>query len=114
MASVLRTGYAVYPSIKLQDIKTNSKTGKTQVSFIKELLFGDFIKPYIVKNDYVRQTVVENKKEVEYIKVRCRNADGYIKESDMQAERVLEVNFIDVGQGGRMPHCHARRQTLSH
>ena len=103
MASVLRTGYAVYPSIKLQDIKTNSKTGKPQVSFIKELLFGDFIKPYIVKNDYVRQTVVENKKEVEYIKVRCRNADGYIKESDMQAERVLEVNFIDVGQGDG---CH--------
>ena len=103
MATILRTGYAVYPSIKLQDIKTNAKTGKTQVSFIKELLFGDYIKPYIVKNDYVRQTVVENKKEVEYIKVRCRNADGYIKESDMQAERILEVNFIDVGQGDG---CH--------
>ncbi len=103
MATILRTGYAVYPSIKLQDIKTNAKTGKTQVSFIKELLFGDYIKPYIVKNDYVRQTVVENKKEVEYIKVRCRNADGYIRESDMQAERILEVNFIDVGQGDG---CH--------
>lgn len=103
MATILRTGYAVYPSIKLKDIKTDSKTGKTKVSFIKELLFGDYIRPYIVKNDYVRQVVTENKKEVEYIKVRCRNADGYIKESDMQAERILEVNFIDVGQGDG---CH--------
>ena len=89
MATILRTGYAVYPSIKLKDIKTDSKTGKTKVGFIKELLFGDYIRPYIVKNDYVRQVVTENKKEVEYIKVRCRNADGYIKESDMQAERIL-------------------------
>ena len=103
MATILKTGYAVYPSVKLNEIKIDSKTGKAKVSFIKELLFGDYIKPYVVKNDYVRQVVVESKKEVEYIKVRCRNADGYIKESDMQAERVLEVNFIDVGQGDG---CH--------
>ena len=103
MATTMRTGYAVYPSVKLNDIKTDTKTGKAKVSFIKELLFGDYIRPYIVKNDYVRQVVVENKKEVEYIKVRCRNADGYIKESDMQAERILEVNFVDVGQGDG---CH--------
>ena len=103
MAKILRTGYAVYPSIKLNDIKTDSKTGKSKVSFIKELLFGDYIKPYIANNDYVRKVVDNGDKKVEYIMVRCRNADGYILESDMQAERILEVNFIDVGQGDG---CH--------
>ncbi len=103
MGTILRTGYAVYPSVKLRDIKTDPKTGKSKIGFVKELLFGDFIKPYVVNNDYVRQTVVENKKKVEYIKVRCRNADGYILESELQAERILEVNFIDVGQGDG---CH--------
>ena len=103
MATVLKTGYAVYPSVKMKELKTNSKTGEKELVFRKELLFGDYIKPYIVDNAYETIQVTEEKKEVEYIKVRCRGADGYIKESDMQAERILEVNFIDVGQGDG---CH--------
>lgn len=103
MAKILRTGYAVYPSVKLKKITTDAKTGKKGTTFIKELLFGDFIKPYISGNEYVKEIVTENKKDVEYIKVRCRNADGYIKESEMQAERILEINFVDVGQGDG---CH--------
>ncbi|MBR4134837.1 MAG: MBL fold metallo-hydrolase [Bacteroidales bacterium] len=103
MAAILRTGYAVYPSVSLMGFKIDSKTKKKKFSFIKELLFGDYIKPYIENNDYVRIKVTEKNEEVEYVKVRCRNADGYIKESEMQAERILEVNFIDVGQGDG---CH--------
>ena len=103
MGTVLKTAYAVYPSVKLKGFKTDSKTGKKKFTFIKELLFGDYIKPYVSHNDYVRIKVTENKKEVEYVKVRCRNADGYIKESEMQAERILEINFVDVGQGDG---CH--------
>jgi len=103
MAAILKTGYAVYPSVPLMGFKIDSKTKKKKFSFIKELLFGDYIRPYIEENDYVRIKVTEKKEEVEYIKVRCRNADGYIKESEMQAKRILEVNFIDVGQGDG---CH--------
>lgn len=103
MATVLKTGYATYPSIKLRGFNTNPKTGKKDFGIIKELLFGDFIKPYLVNNAYETKLVTEGKKEVEYIKVRCRGADGYIKESEMQATRILEINFIDVGQGDG---CH--------
>lgn len=34
-----------------------------------------------------------------YKKIHCRNADGWVHENDLQLNRVLEVNFIDVGQG---------------
>ena len=103
MATVLKTGYAVYPSVKLQKLTTDSKTGNKKLSFVKELLFGDYIKPYIVDGTYQTVKVKQGKSDVEYIKVRCRGTDGYIKESEMQADRILEVNFIDVGQGDG---CH--------
>ena len=104
MATVLKTAYAVYPSVILKDFKTDKKTGKKKFTFVKELLFGDYVKPYInVDNSYVTKTVTEDKKEVEYIKVRTRGVDGYLKEDDIQAKRILEVNFVDVGQGDG---CH--------
>ncbi len=103
MAIVLREAFAIYPSVKLKGFKKNSKTEKKEFVFLKELLFGDYIQPYVVDDDYVRKTIIEGKNEVEYIKVRSRRTTGYIKESDMQAERVLEINFVDVGQGDG---CH--------
>ena len=96
---LLRVGYATYPSVKLQKLSFDSEKGKYKLSFVKELLFGDFMQPYVKDNAYVTAEV----SGVEYIKVRCRNADGYIKKTEMQAERPLEVNFIDVGQGDG---CH--------
>ncbi|HEY0679078.1 MAG TPA: hypothetical protein VGD17_12375, partial [Chitinophagaceae bacterium] len=39
----------------------------------------------------------------DYIKVRARGIDGYIQPDQMQPNRILEVNFIDVGQGDG---CH--------
>ncbi|HOY41355.1 MAG TPA: hypothetical protein PLX60_05800 [Chitinophagales bacterium] len=96
---LLKTAYAVYPSVNLNGYKKDPKTKKLKFGFIKELLFGDYIKPYIKDNAY--ETILINNKE--YIKVRARNADGYIKVEQMQAERILEVNFIDVGQGDG---CH--------
>jgi hypothetical protein len=52
MASPLKTAYAVYPSVKLKGFKTDKKTGKKKFSFIKELLFGDYVKPYLKGNSY--------------------------------------------------------------
>ena len=103
MATILKKAFAVYPSVKMKGFKKNPKTEKMEFVFLKELLFGDYIQPFVVDNDYVRKKITEGKKEVEYIKVRSRRRTGYIKESDMQAERILEINFVDVGQGDG---CH--------
>ena len=35
----IATGYATYPSVKLQKLTTDPNTGKQTLSFIKELLF---------------------------------------------------------------------------
>ena len=107
--------FAAYPFVCLQDIKEpeppkkKKKTGKEKeekvtkqakkLVFIKQLLFGDYIKATVEDGKYVTETLDG---EV-YYKVHCRNADGYLKWSDMQSERPLEVNFIDVGQGDG---CH--------
>ena len=103
MAAPLKTAYAVYPSVKLKGFKTDKKTGEKKFGFIKELLFGDYVKPYLNGTAYDTKIVTERKKEVEYIKVRARGVDGYLKKDEIQAERILEVNFIDVGQGDG---CH--------
>ena len=105
MSTLLKTAFATYPSVKLKNIEVDKKSGKTLISTKKELLFGDYIQPFLNENgtDYERLVVVEKKKEVEYIKVYCRGAVGYILESEMQPNRILEVNFIDVGQGDG---CH--------
>lgn len=101
--NIKKVGYATYPSVKLQAMQTDPETGKTKFTFIKELLFGDYMSPIIEDGDYVTKTVTSSKKTEEYIKVHCRNADGWIKRSEMQFDRPLEINFIDVGQGDG---CH--------
>ena len=97
---VLEKAYAVYPSVKMYKKVTDSKTGEVTLKFEKELLFGDTIKPAILKSGDYSRKVIEGE---EYIRVSCRRHSGYIKESDMQEQPVLEVNFIDVGQGDG---CH--------
>ncbi len=93
---IIKQGFAVYPSVKLYGtVKKTKKWG-----FIKELLFGDYIKPVIKNNKYETFT---DTKGITRIKVRARNADGYILPEQIQANRILEVNFIDIGQGDG---CH--------
>ena len=104
MGELLNVGYATFPSVKMFNYKTNKKKkGVKTFGFVKELLFGDYIRPFISHGDYVRLTVTEGKYPGEYIKVRSRDFTGFIHEEDMQRESVLEVNFIDVGQGDG---CH--------
>ena len=94
-------GYATYPSVKLRSIEIDPETGEKKLGFIKELLFGDYMGAYEKDGggDYDSQWVNGE----EYIMVHCRNYDGYIKKEEIQFERPLEVNFIDVGQGDG---CH--------
>ncbi len=69
--------YATYPSAKVYDGE-----GKE----IHHLLWGDWVN---VKGD-----AVEGK-----VPVHVRGCDGFMFETDLQEERVLELVFVDVGQG---------------
>lgn len=103
MAAPLKTAYASYPSVKLKGMVPDKKNGGEKFAFLKELLFGDWVAPEIKNNKYVTATFTEDKKDVTYVKVRARGTSGYLREEDFQANRVLEVNFVDVGQGDG---CH--------
>lgn len=59
--------------------KTNGKTSLTQ------LIFGDHL--YVDGNDG------------DWLRVFSRGVNGWIHESEIQDERILEINFVDVGQG---------------
>ena len=61
MATILKKAFAVYPSVKMKGFKKNSKTEKYEFVFLKELLFGDYIQPYVVDDDYVRKTITEGR-----------------------------------------------------
>lgn len=103
MPTVLKNAFAIYPSVKLKGFKPDPKTGQKKFGILKELLFGDYVRPYLKDGAYETKTVTERNRRVPYVKVRARGVDGYLKEEDFQAERILEVNFVDVGQGDG---CH--------
>ena len=100
--AIIRKGYgfAIYPNVKVKGDKLDKKTKKKSFGFLKELLFGDYIKPYLDSNNNPVERVVGR---TTYIKVRARRQDGYIKPNEIQANRILEVNFVDVAQGDG---CH--------
>lgn len=91
-------GFATYPSVKLKGFKKNKK-GEFKFGFLKELLFGDYIRPYEKNGNIIKKKVGSK----EYIKVRARRRTGYILETEIQFNRILEVNFVDIGQGDG---CH--------
>lgn len=76
--------FASYPSVKIYKKPTGS-------SWNEHLLFGDYIK--------ILDPEINNKR----VYARSRNSNGWVKVSEIQTERVLEVNFIDIGQGDG---CH--------
>ncbi len=39
----------------------------------------------------------------DWINIRCRGKNGWVKKERLQTERILEVNFVDIGQGDG---CH--------
>ncbi len=53
---------------------------------IQQLLWGDFLR-------------LLGGKEGEWVEVRARGQNGWMREEDLQEERLLEVNFVDIGQG---------------
>lgn len=92
-------GFAIFPSVKVMESKTDSK-GKTAFSWASHLLFGDYIK-LLTGPDGLPVFMQHNSKQ--YVKVRGRNRNGWVLPHDIQPERILKVNFVDVGQGDG---CH--------
>ncbi len=76
--------YAEFPSIKIY----KSSEGN---SWNNHLLFGDYIK-------IINTNVVNNR-----IYVKSRNTMGWVKTNQIMKNRVMEVNFVDIGQGDG---CH--------
>jgi beta-lactamase superfamily II metal-dependent hydrolase len=76
--------FATYPDAKIYKESTGSKWGN-------HLLFGDYIR--------ILDTTIVNGR----VKARSRNTTGWVKVGSLQKNRILEVNFIDIGQGDG---CH--------
>lgn len=74
--------FAGYPSAGVY-----KKPGKREPgAAVQQLLWGDWLKPLGIK-------------EGKWVQVRARNQTGWMHEDDIQEERLLEVNFVDIGQG---------------
>ena len=63
--------------------------------FVFDAPDGDKVE-HTIWGDYVGLTGVE---DGDWVQVRARGTDGWMRRSEIQAERLLEVNFVDVGQG---------------
>lgn len=51
---------------------------------------------HLIWGDYV---MVRGGEEGDWVEVRARGQDGWMKKSDLQQNRLLEVNYVDIGQG---------------
>jgi beta-lactamase superfamily II metal-dependent hydrolase len=92
-------GFAVFPEVRIFD-KPGGKS-------IQHLLFGDYITPpknktrtaYLKWNE---SSLQEHEGET-WLRVRSRQDEGWIRLDEIQTDRLLEVNFVDIGQGDG---CH--------
>ncbi|MGN6292523.1 MAG: ComEC/Rec2 family competence protein [Chitinophagaceae bacterium] len=92
-------GFAVFPEVRIYD----RPGGKS----IQHLLFGDYITPpknkartaYLKWNE---SSLQEHERET-WLHVRSRQDEGWIRLDEIQIDRLLEVNFVDIGQGDG---CH--------
>ncbi|WP_299547061.1 hypothetical protein [Seonamhaeicola sp.] len=57
---------------------------------VNHLIFGDF-------------ATFDNETNGEWIKINCRGNDGWVKKKHLTNKRILEINFVDIGQGDG---CH--------
>ncbi len=79
--------YAAYPSaVVYREKVAGARKGKKPV---QQVIWGDWIKVL--------------KKDGDWRQVKARGETGWMHKDDLQDERLLEVNFVDVGQGDG---CH--------
>jgi beta-lactamase superfamily II metal-dependent hydrolase len=77
MAAIM---FAAYPAPFIRE------TPKANGAKKQQLLWGDFVRH-------------QGEEAGEWVKVRGRNEIGWMHRDDLQQERLLEINFVDIGQG---------------
>jgi beta-lactamase superfamily II metal-dependent hydrolase len=90
-------GFAVFPEARIFE--------SPGVKSIQHLIFGDYITPPKKEGRYVKWSgkLIQEVAGQQWINVRSRQEEGWMKLSDIQLDRILEVNFVDIGQGDG---CH--------
>jgi beta-lactamase superfamily II metal-dependent hydrolase len=79
-----RIAFAGFPSAAVYELGTRT-TPPAKLKPLRQLLWGDFL------------TVLD---EVGgFLRVRVRGSEGWIRKTDTQANRLLEIVFVDIGQG---------------
>ena len=72
--------FSGFPSVLMYE-EPNARSTK-----IQHLLWGDWVDQ-------------KNERDGEWVKIHARGCDGWVKEAKLQDEQLLEVNFVDIGQG---------------
>lgn len=91
-------GFCVFPDARIFD----APNGKSK----QHLLFGDYITPPKTPGGAYKKWTPSLLRQVGahwWLQVRSRQEEGWMKLDDMQINRILEVNFVDIGQGDG---CH--------
>ena len=78
------TAFISYPFAVQWKEKGNASDSKGKDP-LNQLLWGDWAKVEDIKGNW--------------IKIRSRNRSGWVRQDNLQENRILEVNFVDVGQG---------------
>lgn len=94
-------GFAVFPEVRMYDKPVDGKS-------IQHLIFGDYITPpkKADNSGYEKWSsahLTTDAQGKEWLKIRSRQTDGWIKFEEIQLKRTLEINFVDIGQGDG---CH--------
>jgi beta-lactamase superfamily II metal-dependent hydrolase len=78
--------YAGYPSAVVYELGSGSQPPK-KLKAVKNLLWGDHL------------VVLDASNDGKFHRVKSRGVEGWIKTEETQAERLLEIVFVDIGQG---------------
>src|SRR5690606_18958127 len=91
-------GFVEYPDAKIFEFPGEKS--------IQHVIFGDVIKPPKNDDGITTKWTKNSVKEVDghyWLNVKSRREEGWMKLTDIRPDRILEVNFIDIGQGDG---CH--------
>lgn len=80
--------FAGYPSAIVYELGADGGTAPPKkLKALKHLLWGDYM------------TLVSESDDGDFYRVKVRGVEGWIKAEETQAERILEIVFVDIGQG---------------
>lgn len=75
--------------------ENNARFVASPTAFVFDVPDGDKVQ-HLLWGDYLR---LLGGKQGEWVEVRARGQNGWMREKDIQEQRLLEVNFVDIGQG---------------